>query len=47
MTTRPPSSATLAHSTRFWDKTARKYAASAVGDVAGYEHTLQRVRHRH
>ncbi|MDZ4161985.1 MAG: methyltransferase [Burkholderiales bacterium] len=46
MTTRPPSSATLAHSTRFWDKTARKYAASAVGDVAGYEHTLQRVRQR-
>lgn len=46
MTTRPPTSAMLAHSTRFWDKTARKYAASNIADLAGYEHTLQRVRQR-
>ena len=29
---------------RFWDKVARKYAASAIADIAGYEATLQRVR---
>lgn len=46
MTTHQPTSAMLAHSTRFWDKTARKYAASAIADMAGYEHTLQRVRLR-
>ncbi|MFN7179981.1 class I SAM-dependent methyltransferase [Hyphomonas sp.] len=31
-------------STRFWNKTARKYAASAIGDPAGFERTLERVR---
>ncbi len=31
-------------SARFWNKTARKYAASPIGDVAGFERTLQRVR---
>lgn len=36
----------LATSTRFWDKTARKYAAAAIADTPGYEHTLQRVRQR-
>ncbi|HRK40305.1 MAG TPA: class I SAM-dependent methyltransferase [Burkholderiaceae bacterium] len=46
MTAHPPTSALLAHSTRFWDKTARKYAASPIADMAGYEHTLQRVRQR-
>lgn len=46
MTTHPPTSAMLAHSTRFWDKTARKYAAATIADMAGYEHTLQRVRQR-
>ena len=31
-------------STRFWNKTARKYAASTIGDPAGFERTLERVR---
>jgi ubiquinone/menaquinone biosynthesis C-methylase UbiE len=30
---------------RFWDRVARKYAASAIGDAAGYERTLERTRH--
>ncbi len=30
--------------TRFWNKTARKYAASAIGDPVGFERTLERVR---
>lgn len=30
---------------RFWDRIARKYAASPVGDPAGYERTLERTRH--
>lgn len=30
--------------TRFWNKSARKYAASAIGDPAGFERTLERVR---
>lgn len=30
---------------RFWNKLARKYAARPVSDVAGYERTLDRVRH--
>lgn len=34
----------LAASTRFWDQTARKYAAGAIGDMPGYERTLRRVR---
>ena len=29
---------------RFWDKTARKYAASTVSDPDGYERTLERTR---
>ncbi|MFN4024280.1 MAG: class I SAM-dependent methyltransferase [Hyphomonas sp.] len=29
---------------RFWNKAARKYAASAIGDPAGFERTLERVR---
>ncbi len=28
----------------FWDKTARKYAASPIKNVAAYEETLERVR---
>jgi len=28
---------------RFWDRTARKYAAGAIGDQAGYERTLART----
>jgi ubiquinone/menaquinone biosynthesis C-methylase UbiE len=31
--------------TRFWDKTARKYAAGAISDMVGYERTLERTRH--
>jgi SAM-dependent methyltransferase len=34
----------LAQSTRFWDKASRKYAASPIADLAGYERTLVRVR---
>jgi ubiquinone/menaquinone biosynthesis C-methylase UbiE len=30
---------------RFWDRTARRYAADPVKDVAGYERTLDRTRH--
>lgn len=29
---------------RFWDRTARRYAADPIADLAGYEHTLRRVR---
>jgi len=29
---------------RFWNKSARKYAASPIGDAAGFERTLERVR---
>ncbi len=34
----------LASDTRFWDRTARKYAMGAVADPAGYERTLERSR---
>ncbi|AUH34950.1 class I SAM-dependent methyltransferase [Paracoccus tegillarcae] len=30
-------------STRFWDRAARKYAKSKIGDVAGYERTLKQI----
>lgn len=30
---------------QFWDKIAKKYAAHAMSDVAGYERTLERARH--
>jgi ubiquinone/menaquinone biosynthesis C-methylase UbiE len=30
---------------RFWDRVARKYAASPIGDTAGYDRTLERTRH--
>lgn len=29
---------------RFWDRTSRKYAKSAISDQAGYERTLDRTR---
>ena len=29
---------------KFWDKAARKYAASPIKDMAAYEYTLERVR---
>lgn len=29
---------------RFWDRIARKYAADAIADVAGYEASLERVK---
>ncbi len=32
-------------SARFWDRAARKYAASKIADTAGYERTLERARH--
>lgn len=34
-----------ANDARFWDRTARKYAAGAITDMAGYERTLARTRH--
>jgi ubiquinone/menaquinone biosynthesis C-methylase UbiE len=30
---------------RFWDRTARKYAADPIKDMGGYERTLDRTRH--
>lgn len=30
---------------RFWNKIARKYAASRISDMPGYERTLERTRH--
>ena len=30
--------------TRFWDRAARKYAASPIADMAGYERTIERTR---
>jgi ubiquinone/menaquinone biosynthesis C-methylase UbiE len=30
---------------RFWDRSARKYAATSIADPAGYERTLQRTLH--
>ena len=29
---------------RFWDRAARKYAASSISDMAGYERTLEHTR---
>lgn len=34
----------IASDTRFWDRTSRKYARSAIADQAGYERTLERTR---
>ncbi|RIX77185.1 class I SAM-dependent methyltransferase [Acidovorax cavernicola] len=34
----------LANDARFWDRTSRRYAKSAVADPAGYERTLERTR---
>lgn len=33
-----------ANSAHFWDRAARKYAASPISDVQGYERTLEAVR---
>lgn len=35
----------IAKDTRFWDRSARKYAATPISDVAGYERTLERAHH--
>lgn len=35
----------IADDARFWDRIARKYAAHKIGDVVGYERTLERTRH--
>ena len=37
--------AALSKETRFWDRTAPRYAKSPVRDQAAYEHTLDRVAH--
>jgi ubiquinone/menaquinone biosynthesis C-methylase UbiE len=34
----------IASDARFWDRTSRKYAKSAIADQAGYERTLDRTR---
>ncbi len=34
----------IASDARFWDRTSRKYARSAIADQAGYERTLDRTR---
>ena len=31
-------------SSKFWDKVAKKYAASPIKDMAAYEHTIERTR---
>lgn len=42
---RPPDANGLeAHKARFWDRTARKYAAAPIADMPGYEATLRRVQ---
>lgn len=35
----------VANNARFWDRAARKYAMNPIGDMAGYERTLDRTRH--
>ena len=35
---------TAANDARFWDKTAKRYAASKIADLGGYERTLERTR---
>ncbi len=34
----------VANDARFWDRIARKYAADPIGDMAGYERTLDRTQ---
>lgn len=34
----------IAKDTAFWDRASRKYAASKIGDPAGYQRTLDRTR---
>jgi SAM-dependent methyltransferase len=38
-----PTTGTPDPATRFWDRMARRYAAAAIADPAGYERTLERV----
>lgn len=40
----PPHAPATAADARFWDRAARRYAASKIGDEAGYERTLARTR---
>jgi SAM-dependent methyltransferase len=40
----PTLSASAARKAHFWDRIARKYAADAIADTAGYEATLRRVQ---
>jgi len=40
----PPAGATAARKARLWDRTAVKYAADPIADMAGYELTLRRVQ---
>lgn len=35
---------TAAEDARFWDKVAKRYAASKIADLGGYERTLERTR---
>lgn len=34
-----------ANEARFWDRMARKYAASPISDMEGYERTIERTKH--
>jgi ubiquinone/menaquinone biosynthesis C-methylase UbiE len=43
-TVRRPAMSDPADDARFWDRGARRYAASPVADPAGYERTLDRTR---
>ena len=36
-------STTPSRDVRFWDRIARKYAASPIKDIAGYERTIARI----
>ncbi len=38
--------AALENDARFWDRTARKYAADPIADMGGYERTLSAARQR-
>ena len=39
-----PQAAEMTDDARFWDKTARRYAAGAISDLPGYERTFDRTR---
>lgn len=40
----PKAGSSVGRQARFWDRTARRYAADPIADMAGYEATLARVQ---